>query len=234
MSLLAASGLRGGYGGADILKDVSLMVATGEIVVIVGPNGAGKSTALKALAGIATLRAGRVTFDGADITGQPPHRLASAGLAFVPQERNTFPSLTVRENLEMGAYLRPAAVRDGLARAFALFPRLAERERHAAGALSGGERQMLAIGRALMLHPKLLLLDEPTAALSPLYVQQMFGRIGDINRAGTAILMVEQNARHALAMAHRGYVLADGTNRFENAGPALLADPGVAQAFLGG
>ncbi len=234
MTLLEAHGLRGGYGGVDILQGVELRVAPGELVVIVGPNGAGKSTAMKAIFGLVRLRAGRVVFDQREITGLPPERLVPLGLAYVPQERNVFPSLTVEENLEMGAYVRRDDIRPDMERVFALFPVLAERRRQRAGTMSGGERQMVAIGRALMTRPRLLLLDEPTAGLSPRYVDLLLERIRAINREGVAILMVEQNAKKALAMADRGVVLVGGANRFEDAGPAVLAHPDIAEMFLGG
>ncbi len=234
MSLLEARGLRGGYGDTDILRGVDLVVGPGEIVVVIGPNGAGKSTALRALFGLVRLRAGAVRFDGHDITHRPPESRVRLGLAYVPQERNVFPSLTVEENLQMGAFVRRDDIRSDLERLFELFPVLAERRRQRAGTLSGGERQMVAIARALMTRPRLLLLDEPTAGLSLRSVDVLFARIAAVHREGVAILMVEQNARKALAMAHRGYLLVGGANRFEDTGPALLAHPGIAEMFLGG
>jgi branched-chain amino acid transport system ATP-binding protein len=234
MTLLMAEALRGGYGGADILNGTTLRVGEGEIVVIVGPNGAGKSTAMKALVGLVTLREGRITFEGEDVTGLRADQLAARRLCYVPQEKNVFPSLTVQENLEMGAFLRRDDFSARMDQIFELFPVLKERRKQAAGTMSGGQRQMVAIGRALMLEPRLLLLDEPTAGLSPKFTEMIFAKIVEINATGVAVLMVEQNARDALAVAHRGYVLVQGQNRFEDAGPALAANPEVAHMFLGG
>ena len=233
MSLLAAAGMTGGYGGVDVLRGLTVRVAAGELVVIVGPNGAGKSTALKAIAGLVALRAGSVVFDGRDVTALRTNQRAAAGLGYVPQERNVFPGLSVQENLEMGAFLGVANVRRRLDTVYALFPVLAERRRQAAGSMSGGERQMVAIGRALMPEPRLLMLDEPTAGLSPRLAVAMFDKIGEIDRDGTAVLMVEQNARQALALAQRGYVVTLGANRAEDTGAALLADETVGAMFLG-
>ena len=234
MSLLALDDLRGGYGEVDILHGVSLGVAAGEIVVIVGPNGAGKSTALKAVFGLVQIRGGRVVFDGRDLTGQRPDQIVKAGISFVPQTENVFPSLTVEENLDMGAYLRSDDIREQKRKVFELFPPLFEKRRQAAGTLSGGQRQMVAMGRALMLDPRLLLVDEPTAGLSPLFMDQIFAILRAINETGVAILMVEQNAKQALAIADRGYVLATGQNRHAGTGRELLEDPAVAEMFLGG
>ena len=234
MSLLSLDDVRGGYGDVDILHGVSLEVAAGEIVVIVGPNGAGKSTALKAVFGLVQIRGGRVVFDGRDLTGQRPDQIVRAGISFVPQTENVFPTLTVEENLDMGAYLRDDDIGPQKAKVFELFPPLVEKRRQAAGTLSGGQRQMVAMGRALMLDPKLLLVDEPTAGLSPLFMDQIFEILRAINRTGVAILMVEQNAKQALAIADRGYVLATGQNRHAGTGRELLEDPAVAEMFLGG
>jgi branched-chain amino acid transport system ATP-binding protein len=234
MALLEAKGLVGGYGGMDILNGVSLAVEAEEIVVIIGANGAGKSTAMKALFGLINLRAGQVTLDGADITGAAPNALVGHGMGYVPQERNVFRTMTVRENLEMGAYLKPAAQARVMEQVFTLFPVLKEKASQPAGELSGGQRQMVAVGRALMTEPKLLMLDEPTAGLSPLVMEQIFDRIVAVNRAGIGILLVEQNARQALAIAHRGYVLATGRNRFTGTAADLLANPEIGQSFLGG
>lgn len=231
---LEATGLFGGYGGADILKGVSLAVDTDRIAVIVGPNGAGKSTALKALFGYVRIRQGHVSFAGRDITNMAPDRVVPLGLGYVPQERNVFPNLTIEENLEMGAFLRPSGVKAGLERVYGLFPALAERRRADAGVLSGGQRQMLAIGRALMLDPKVILLDEPTAGLSPLFIDKVFDLVADIHRTGVGILMVEQNARQALEIATHGYVLVSGANRHEGSGRDLLGDEEVLRSFLGG
>jgi branched-chain amino acid transport system ATP-binding protein len=234
MTLLVARDMTGGYGEADILHGVDLTVAPGQVVVIIGPNGAGKSTAMKAVAVLVRLRAGSITLDGADITNRPAEGMVARGLAYVPQERNVFPSLTVEENLLMGAYARPAAAREGIERAFALFPDLMAKRRVAAGSLSGGQRQMVALARALMLTPKLLLLDEPTAGLSPKFCTLIFDKVRAIAAAGIAVLMVEQNARPALAIADRGVVLAMGRNRAEDSAAALLVNPKIGHLFLGG
>jgi branched-chain amino acid transport system ATP-binding protein len=234
MALLDAHALVGGYGGADILHGVSFAVDAGEIVVIIGPNGAGKSTAMKALFGLVKVREGEVALAGEDITNERPDRIVRLGLCYVPQERNVFPSMTVQENLEMGAFIRADDIRPELARVYEIFPPLKERRGARAGELSGGQRQMVAIGRALMLKPQILLLDEPTAGLSPRMIELIFDRVREINRLGIAILMVEQNAKLALSFAHRGYVLVMGQNRFEDSGPNLLANREVAEMFLGG
>lgn len=218
----------------DILKGIHLKVNPGQIVVIIGPNGAGKSTVLKSLFGLATIRSGRVLFQGSDITHLPAEQLVRRGIGFVPQTNNVFPSLTVQENLEMGAFIRRDNPAAQLERVYELFPPLKEKRRQAAGSLSGGQRQMLAIGRALMVEPQLLLLDEPTAGLSPLYIEQTFALLQEINRLGISILMVEQNAKQALKMADWGYVLSTGENRFEDTGPNLLNNPEVLELFLGG
>jgi branched-chain amino acid transport system ATP-binding protein len=232
--MLIAQGLVGGYGGADILKGVTLELGAGEIVVIIGPNGAGKSTVMKAIFGLVALREGRVTFDGADITRLGTDQRVRRGMAYVPQERNVFVSLSVHENLEMGAFVRRTVPRAVYDRIYALFPPLAEKRRQPAGELSGGQRQMLAVGRALMVEPKLLMLDEPTAGLSPRAMDEIFACIRAINGEGVGILMVEQNAKQALGLAHRGYVLATGENRHADTGAALLANREVAESFLGG
>jgi branched-chain amino acid transport system ATP-binding protein len=224
----------GGYGGVDVLNGVSLAVAPGEIVVIIGPNGAGKSTAMKAVFGLVHVRQGEVRFDGNDITRTPTDRIVRLGVCYVPQTDNVFPSLTVHENLELGAFVRDDDYSAQLERVYELFPPLRERRRQPAGTLSGGQRQMVAMGRALMLDPKLLLLDEPTAGLSPLFIDQIFEIVRRINGLGISVLMVEQNARRALQMADRGYVLVMGRNRHEDTGPNLLANREVAEMFLGG
>lgn len=234
MALLEAAAMVGGYGGADILHGVDLKVDASEIVVIIGPNGAGKSTALKALFGLIKLRQGQVAFDGSPIANLRPDRIVRLGLCYVPQERNVFPSLTVHENLEMGAFIRTDDIAPELSRVYEIFPPLKERRGARAGDLSGGQRQMVAIGRALMLKPKMLMLDEPTAGLSPRMIELIFDRIKEINRLGIGVLMVEQNAKLALSFAHRGYVLAVGQNRHEDTGPNLLANREVAEMFLGG
>jgi ABC-type branched-subunit amino acid transport system ATPase component len=232
--LLDIQDLYSGYRGVDILKGIRLKVNPGQIVVIIGPNGAGKSTVLKSLFGLATIRSGRVLFQGSDITHLPTEQLVRRGIGFVPQTNNVFPSLTVQENLEMGAFIRRDNLAAQLERVYELFPPLKEKRRQAAGSLSGGQRQMLAIGRALMVEPQLLLLDEPTAGLSPLYIEQTFALLQEINRLGISILMVEQNAKQALKMADWGYVLSTGENRFEDTGPNLLNNPEVLELFLGG
>ncbi|WP_374308467.1 ABC transporter ATP-binding protein [Dongia sp.] len=234
MAVLEATGMVGGYGGMDILNGVDISVDSSEIVVIIGANGAGKSTAMKALFGLVTLRAGRVLLEGRDITNAAPNDLVGYGMGYVPQERNVFRTLTVRENLEMGAFLKPASQARVMEQVFTLFPILKEKAGQPAGELSGGQRQMVAVGRALMTEPKLLMLDEPTAGLSPLVMEQIFERIVAVNKAGIGILLVEQNARQALAIAHRGYVLATGRNRFTGTAEALLGNPEIGQSFLGG
>lgn len=234
MSVLVMEDVVGGYGGADILKGVSLRVDPGEIVVIIGPNGAGKSTAMKAVFGLVQVRSGQVLLQGTDITNWSAERIVMQGACYVPQTENVFPSLSVDENLDMGAFLRRDDFRAQKEKVYTLFPPLRERRRHAAGNLSGGQRQMVAMGRALMLEPRLLLLDEPTAGLSPKFIDQIFRIVSDINGLGISILMVEQNARQALGMAHRGYVLATGQNRFEDTGRNLLENQEMARMFLGG
>lgn len=234
MILLELQNLYSGYRGVDILKGIHLEVKQGQIVVIIGPNGAGKSTVLKSLFGLATIRAGKVLFQGSDITRLPAEQLVRRGICFVPQTNNVFPSLSVQENLEMGAFTRRDNFAGQLERVYELFPPLKEKRRQAAGSLSGGQRQMVAMGRALMVEPQLLLLDEPTAGLSPLFIAQTFNLLQEINRLGISILMVEQNAKQALSMADWGYVLSTGENRFEDTGPNLLANPEVLELFLGG
>jgi ABC-type branched-subunit amino acid transport system ATPase component len=232
--LLEVRDVYAGYGGVDILNGVSLSVDAGEIVVVVGPNGAGKSTALKAVCGLVTPRRGAIHLDGHDITSLPTEQVARRGICYVPQTDNVFPSLSVHENLEMGAFIRNDDYSGQIERVYALFPPLRDKRRQPVRTLSGGQRQMVAMGRALMLEPRLLLLDEPTAGLSPLFIEQIFATIQEINRQGVAILMVEQNARRSLELADRGYVLTMGANRFEDTGAALLANREVAEMFLGG
>ena len=231
---LDAEQLVGGYGGMDILKGVSLTVNRGEIVVIVGPNGAGKSTAMKAVLGLVNLKAGRVRLAGRDITALSPQARVAQGMAFVPQTQNVFASMSVEENLEMGAYLRRDDIQATRDQVYALFPILAEKRKQAAGQLSGGQRQQVAVGRALMTEPSLLLLDEPTAGVSPKVMGELFARIQAVRDSGIAVLMVEQNARQALEIADRGYVLVTGRNAFSDSGAGLLANPEVRRAFLGG
>ena len=234
MSFLAGEGMTGGYGGADIIRRCTIEAEQGEVAVIVGPNGAGKSTAMKAIFGMVMLREGAVVLDGEDITRLSPQERVRKGMGFVPQERNIFTTMTVQENLEMGAYIREHGVADAMARVFDLFPILKERRRQLAGELSGGQRQQVAIGRALMTEPRLLMLDEPTAGVSPVVMDDLFDRILEIRGTGIAILMVEQNAAQALSIADRGYVLVTGENRHTDTGAALLADPEVRRSFLGG
>lgn len=231
---LSATGMRGGYGKADILNDCSLTVDKGQIAVIVGPNGAGKSTAMKAVFGMLPLREGRLTLDGQDISGLTPQDRVLAGMGFVPQVNNVFPSMSVEENLEMGAFSRDDDFRDTISQVFDLFPVLKDKRRQPAGELSGGQRQQVAVGRALMTRPQLLMLDEPTAGVSPIVMDELFDRIIGIARSGISILMVEQNARQALEIADIGYVLVQGANRYTDTGAALLADPEVRRTFLGG
>jgi ABC-type branched-subunit amino acid transport system ATPase component len=225
----------GYFADVPILDGVDVAVRPGEMVTIVGPNGAGKSTLVKAAIGLLRPWSGRVRLRGEDITGRRPHAIVSRGVGYVAQRQNVFPTMTVAENLELGALaLREETPSTGSDLAFELFPRLHERRRQLAGTLSGGERQMLALARALSAWPDVLLLDEPSAGLAPMARDLIFEKIGEINATGVAILMVEQNARRALAMSHRGYVLDTGRNRFEGPGPELLADPKVAQLYLGG
>lgn len=234
MSYLLANNMTGGYGGADILHDCTIRVEKGEIAVIVGPNGAGKSTAMKAVFGMLNLREGSVTLDGKDITALSPQARVYEGMGFVPQTSNVFTTMTVEENLEMGAYIRTDDFADTMEQVYHLFPILKEKRRQPAGELSGGQRQQVAVGRALMTRPKLLMLDEPTAGVSPIVMDELFDRILEIAATGIAILMVEQNARQALNIADHGFVLVQGRNRFTDTGQALLADPEVRRSFLGG
>ncbi len=232
--LLEVRSLVGGYlPGVPILNNCSLSLAEGEIAGIVGPNGAGKSTLLKAVFGLVEVWQGEVRFRGKPLVRQKPHMLVAAGIGYVPQTENVFPRLSVRENLEMGLFLEPRAWRERFATVAGLFPLLAERAGQRAGALSGGERQMLAMGRALMMKPSVLLLDEPSAGLSPMYQEQVFERIVDVNRAGVAVMVVEQNARRCLQIAHRGYVLDQGRNAYSGRGADLLNDERVVELYLG-
>jgi branched-chain amino acid transport system ATP-binding protein len=232
--LLEADGVVSGYGEVDILHGVSLLVEEGEIVSVIGPNGAGKSTLLKSVFGLLKLRKGKLLLDGADATGLPPQKMVRKGVSYVPQSENVFPSLTILENLEMGAFIGRDNVKQRLSEVYDLFPILAERPHAKAGKLSGGQRQMLALARALMLQPRLLLLDEPTASLSPRMVGDILTKIRDINEAGVAILIVEQNAREALNLCHRGYVLVMGRNAMEDTGQNLLHSEEVGRLYLGG
>ena len=234
MSFLLGEHMTGGYGATDILYDCSIGVEKGEIAVIVGPNGAGKSTALKAVFGMLPLRQGRILFNDQDITQLKPEERVLRGMGFVPQNQNVFTSMTVEENLEMGAFIRTDPIADSIAQVYELFPILKDKRKQSAGELSGGQRQQVAVGRALMTHPKVLILDEPTAGVSPIVMDELFDRIIEIARLDVAILMVEQNAKQALEIADRGYVLVQGHNRFTDSGEALLANPEVRKAFLGG
>ena len=234
MSVLAIDNLSGGYGEADILHGVSLEINTGEIVVVIGPNGAGKSTAMKAVFGLLRLSGGSVHLAGEEITNMDPAQVVNKGVCYVPQTNNVFPTLTVQENLEMGAYIRKDDFRPRLQEIYEMFPPLAEKKKQVAGELSGGQRQMVAIGKALMLEPTILMLDEPTAGLSPIYRNEIFQIIRQINASGVPILMVEQNAKQSLAVANRAYVLVDGQNRTSGKGIDLLNDPEIAKMFLGG
>ena len=224
----------GGYGGTDILRGCSLSVDKGEIAVVVGPNGAGKSTAMKALLGMVALSQGTVTLGGKDITSLAPQDRVKEGMAFVPQTGNVFPGMTVEENLEMGAFLRRDSILETMDRVFELFPVLKEKRRQLAGELSGGQRQQVAISRALMTKPTVLMLDEPTAGVSPIVMDELFERILQIKKAGIATLLVEQNARQALSIADVGFVMVTGENRYVDTGEALLANPEVRRSFLGG
>ena len=230
---LVAAGITSGYGEVPVVQDVSIHVAQNEIVTIIGPNGAGKSTVLKALFGFLPVWQGRVSLAGDDVTGLAPELLVCRGIAFVPQTDNVFPNLTIRENLTMGGITRADGVEERISWVLELFPVLAERPRERAGRLSGGQRQTLAIARALMLEPRILLLDEPSASLSPKMVDTVLANVVEINQRGTAVLMVEQRARQALAISDRGYVLANGRNRLEGPASDLLASDEVRRLYLG-
>jgi ABC-type branched-subunit amino acid transport system ATPase component len=234
--LLRAEALTAGYGRMAILHDVTLEVQPGEMVSVIGPNGAGKSTAFKTIVGFLRPTGGRVVFDGQEITGLRPDQVLRRGLAYVPQGRIVFPQMTVLENLEMGAYIERDSrrIREALDRVSELFPVLAERRGQKAGTMSGGEQQMVAIGRALMTTPKLILLDEPSLGLSPRFVSVIFDKLVEMKRAGFTLMVVEQNAARALAVADRGYVLELGRNRYEGEGRKLLGDPEVKRLYLGG
>ena len=234
MSYLLGENLIGGYGTGDILKGCTISAAQGEISVVVGPNGAGKSTAMKAMLGMLKVLKGKVTLAGQDITIMSPQQRVQLGMAFVPQTNNVFSSMTVEENLELGAYVRTDDYSDTMDQVYELFPVLKEKRLQPAGELSGGQRQQVAVGRALMTKPSVLMLDEPTAGVSPIVMDELFNRIIKVKKTGIAILMVEQNARQALAIADRGFVLVTGQNRFTDSGQVLLANEEVRRSFLGG
>lgn len=232
---LIGDAMTGGYGnGPDILHDCTIAVDRGEIAVIVGPNGAGKSTAMRAIFGMLNMRKGAVRLDGEDITALSPQDRVVKGMGFVPQTQNIFTSMTVEENLEMGAFIRTDDISGTMEQVYELFPILREKRRQAAGELSGGQRQQVAVGRALMTKPSVLMLDEPTAGVSPIVMDELFDRIIEVARTGISILMVEQNARQALEIADKGYVLVQGSNAHTGSGKELLADPDVRRSFLGG
>ncbi|HVL82079.1 MAG TPA: ABC transporter ATP-binding protein [Actinomycetota bacterium] len=232
--LLVAEELVAGYDPeVDILNGCNLELARGEIVGVIGPNGAGKSTLVKALFGLLHVKSGSIRLEGEEISGLPPHRLVGRGIGYVPQTENVFPSLTVRENLEVGVYLRPKTFRRGMERVSALFPLLAERVGQRAGSMSGGERQMLAMARAMMMDPQVLFLDEPSAGLAPMAQDQVFKRVKEVNAAGVSVVMVEQNARRCLQICDRGYVLDQGRNAYTGTGEQLLNDPKVVELYLG-
>ncbi len=233
-AFLIGENMTGGYGSVDILHGCTIAVEKGQIAVIVGPNGAGKSTAMKAVFGMLGLRGGRVMLAGEDITRLSPQDRVAKGMAFVPQTHNIFTTMTVEENLEMGAFLRRDDIKGTLEQVYHLFPILKQKRLQAAGELSGGQRQQVAVGRALMTQPKVLMLDEPTAGVSPIVMDELFDRIIEVARTGISILMVEQNARQALTIADKGYVMVQGANRFTDTGAALMADPEVRRSFLGG
>jgi branched-chain amino acid transport system ATP-binding protein len=234
MALLEVDEIHTFYGSIEALKGVSLTVDEGEVVTLIGSNGAGKSTTLRSISGLTPARRGKVTFDGREITSSPAHQIVTHGIALSPEGRHCFARMTVRENLDLGAHHRRGAdVEDDLERIFELFPRLKERQRQKAGTMSGGEQQMLAIGRALMARPRLLMLDEPSMGIAPILIQRIYETIGEINRAGVTILLVEQNANYALDASNRGYVLETGRIVLANASDELRDDPEVQRAYLG-
>ncbi|AFR07700.1 ABC transporter ATP-binding protein [Nocardiopsis alba] len=231
--LLARDMVAGYVPGVNILNGCTLTLTEGEVVAIIGPNGAGKSTLIKTIFGLIPVREGSLTLRGSSIAGLPAHSLVERGVGYVPQTRNVFPSLTIEENLQMGAFLRPRTFSERFAVVSELFPLLGERRRAKAGSLSGGERQMVAMGRALMMNPSVLLLDEPTAGLSPIYQEEVFQRVKEVNSTGVSVIMVEQNARRCLQICDRGYVLDQGRNAYTGSGRDLLNDPNVIELYLG-
>ena len=234
MAFLSATDMLGGYGETTILNRCTISVNKGEIAVIVGPNGAGKSTAMRAIFGMLQLKKGQVTFNNQDITNLKPQERVALGMGFVPQTNNVFNSMTVLENLEMGGFINPKNIDKNIEDIFSLFPILHEKRAQTLNELSGGQRQQVAVGRALMTNPKLLMLDEPTAGVSPIVVKELFQKITEISSKGIAILMVEQNAKQALAIANKGFVLVQGENKYTDKGSSLLKNKEVRKAFLGG
>jgi len=233
MEYLIGKNMTGGYGGANILNDCTISVNKGEIVVIVGPNGAGKSTAMKAILGMIKLKKGNIMLEGKDITQASPQNRVSKGIAFVPQTKNVFTGMSVQENLEMGAHLREDNIEETITQIYDLFPILKEKRKQLAGELSGGQRQQVAVGRAMMTKPSALMLDEPTAGVSPIVMDELFERIIEIKHTGVAVLIVEQNARQALSIADQGFVLVNGQNKISGTGKDLLSNPEVRRSFLG-
>ena len=234
MNFFKGENMTAGYGGADIIKNCNIQVEAGEIVVVIGPNGAGKSTAMKAMLGMLKLKNGSIKFNNDEITTLLPQDRVNLGIAFVPQTKNVFTGMTVEENLEMGAFLRTDEIQDTINQVYDLFPVLGEKKNQNVSELSGGQRQQVAFGRALMTQPSILMLDEPTAGVSPIVMDNLFTRIIEVGKTGVGILMVEQNAKQALGIANRGYVMVNGENRMEGSGKDLLNNPDVRKSFLGG